>query len=75
MTLFGIGAHVKIKPLEDMPARVVEIAKTAEEGWIYVCRYISDGEAKTMRCFPDEVEPGAQTQRWWLPVEVETYTA
>jgi len=52
---FNIGAHVKIKPLESVDGRVVELVRTVEEGWIYVVRYIHNGEAKTMRCFPDEI--------------------
>lgn len=55
LPIFDIGARVRIVPMEDMPGRVVELNRTAEEGWIYVVRYIADGEAKTMRCFPDEV--------------------
>lgn len=58
LPVFDIGDHVKILPLEAIAARVVEIVKTTEEGWIYVCRYIIDGNAKTMRCFPDEVTEG-----------------
>lgn len=54
--LFDIAAHVQIKPLDMMPARVVELVRTAEEGWIYVVRYIANSETKTMRCFPDELE-------------------
>ncbi len=54
---FKIGAHVKIKPMEDTAGRVVEIVCTLEEGWIYTVRYIANSEAKTMRCFPDELEP------------------
>lgn len=56
-TGIDIGSRVTIKAMEDMPGRVVEITKTAEEGWIYVVRYIANSEAKTMRCFPDELEP------------------
>lgn len=55
-SVMKIGDHVEIKPLEDMPGRIVEIVCTAEEGWIYVVRYIADSEAKTMKCFPDELE-------------------
>lgn len=51
-----IGDHVTIKPMEGTPGRVVEIAKTAEEGWIYMVRFITHGEPKTARFFPDEVE-------------------
>jgi hypothetical protein len=51
-----IAAHVRIIPLERIHGRVVEIIKTAEEGWVYVVRYITNGDAKTMRCFPDELE-------------------
>lgn len=54
---FDVGAHVHIRPLDDMAGRVVELVRTADEGWIYVVRYITDGEAKTMRCFEDEVMP------------------
>lgn len=53
---FDIGAHVRIKPMEDIPGRVVEVVKTAEEGWIFTVRYIANSEAKTMRCFPDELD-------------------
>jgi hypothetical protein len=56
MTEFKIGAHVRIKPMESMPGRVVEAIRTLEEGMIYVVRYIANSEAKTMRCFPDELE-------------------
>lgn len=55
LPIFDVGARVRIKPLEDMAGRVVELVRTAEEGWIYVVRYVADGEAKTMRCFEDEV--------------------
>lgn len=50
-----VGDHVLIVPLENVKAHVVEIVKTIEEGWIYVCRYLDNSEAKIMRCFPDEV--------------------
>lgn len=52
---FDIGAHVRIKPMEDIPGRVVELSRTVEDGWIYVVRYIANSEAKTMRCLEDEV--------------------
>lgn len=55
---FDVGAAVMIQPLDNMPARVVSLTRTAEEGWVYEVRYIDRAEAKTMRCFPDElVEP------------------
>lgn len=28
---FDIGAHVRIKPMEDMPGRVVELSRTVQE--------------------------------------------
>lgn len=52
-----IGAAVRIKPLEEMLGRIVCIICTIDEGWVYDVRYIANSEAKTMRCFPDELEP------------------
>ena len=53
---FLIGDHVKILPLEEVPARVIELV-LADDGWTVVCRYFQNGEAKTAKLFPDEVEP------------------
>lgn len=49
------GDHVLIVPLDNMKARVTRVEITAEEGWIVECRYFHEGEAKTIRCFVDEV--------------------
>lgn len=55
---FDVGDAVMIRPLDNMLARVVLLQRTADEGWVYEVRYIHEGDAKTMRCFPDElVEP------------------
>lgn len=63
--VFDIGDHVLIEPLEGMAGRVVELIRTAEEGWIYVVRYFINGEAKTMRCFPDEIVVPETPDRSW----------
>jgi hypothetical protein len=52
---FDIGDRVLILSLDRMPARVVELCRGLG-GWTYEVRYIHEGKAMTMRCFPDEVE-------------------
>lgn len=51
---FRYGQHVLIKVLDNKPARVVGIGLD-EEGWTVNVRYIHESEAKTMKCFPDEL--------------------
>lgn len=55
---FKIGQHVTINPMEGMPARVIELS-LAEDGWTVHVRYFHNGEAKTIKCFSDEVEAAA----------------
>lgn len=52
---FKIGQHVAIKPMEGMPARVIAVILDAE-GWTIEVRYFHNGEAKTIKCFVDEVD-------------------
>lgn len=52
---FAHGTHVVIKPLERMKGRVIT-QEYDQEGWTISVRYIDEGEAKTMKCFLDEVE-------------------
>jgi hypothetical protein len=57
---FDFGAHVLIRPLDNMRGRVVTQSYD-EGGWTIEVRYVSGGEAKTMRCFLDEVALEDQT--------------
>lgn len=52
---FDLGDHVIIKPLEDCPGRVIAM-ELDRDGWTVVVRYFQNGEAKTLKAFPDEVE-------------------
>lgn len=52
---FVYGAHVVIRPLDRTKGRVIT-QEYDSEGWTINVRYIDDGEAKTMKCFLDEVE-------------------
>jgi hypothetical protein len=52
---FDLGDHVTIRPLESVAARVIAIEKD-HDGWTIVCRYFDGGEAKTAKCFEDEVD-------------------
>lgn len=54
-TPFKIGQHVTVKPMESMPARVIAVI-LADDGWTVEVRYFHNGEAKTIKCFVDEVE-------------------
>lgn len=51
------GDRVRIVPLKELEARVVAV-ELDEGGWTVVARYIHEGEAKTMKCFPDELVAG-----------------
>lgn len=55
---FGYGAYVRIKPLDLIPARVVDLhffgmTSTVE----YDIRYFHDGREFKIRVFEDEIEP------------------
>lgn len=52
--LFDLGDHITITPLDSIRARVVAI-ELACDGWSVVCRYFENGDAKTVKCFEDEV--------------------
>lgn len=52
---FGIGSKVRIKPLENAEGRVVCIYWD-HTGICYHVRYFHNGDAKTCRLFPDEIE-------------------
>jgi hypothetical protein len=52
---FTIGQRVTIEPMESIPARVISVILDAE-GWTIEVRYFHNGEAKTLKCFADEVE-------------------
>lgn len=54
--VFGVGNYVKIKPLCDRPGRVIETVHY-DNGWIYVVRYLIDGDVRMMRCLEDELKP------------------
>lgn len=51
---FDLGDHVVVKPLEDCPARVIGL-ELDRDGWTVVVRYFQNGEAKTLKAFPDEI--------------------
>lgn len=50
---FTIGEHVKIIPLEDMPARVISV-ELDRDGWTITVRYFHEGKAETLKLFEDE---------------------
>lgn len=52
--LFDLGDHVTITPLDSIKARVVAI-ELDRDGWTIVCRYFENGDAKTVKCFEDEI--------------------
>lgn len=54
---FDVRNHVLIGPLDNMVGRIVGVSR-CEEGWVYEVRYIHCCEAKTMRCFDDELQLG-----------------
>ena len=54
MPPFDIGDHVSIKPLDGIRARVITL-ELAIDGWAVVCRYFENGDAKTAKCFEDEL--------------------
>jgi hypothetical protein len=53
---FGVGDFVKIKPLEGRHGRVIELIRY-DDAWLFVVRYIRDGDVRMMRCLVDELEP------------------
>jgi len=54
---FDYGAHVLIKPLEDMKARVVDLHVIGMISSIeYDVRYFADGKEQKIRVFEDELE-------------------
>jgi len=55
---FVLGDHVIIKPLEDAPSRVIAM-ELDHDGWTVVVRYFQNGEARTLKAFPDEMTPVA----------------
>ncbi len=64
MTLptWDIGDFVALNPIDGIIGRVVEVIRTAD-GWHYSVRYIDNSEAKTIRCFPDELEGETAEER------------
>lgn len=54
MPPFDIGDHVTVEPLDGIRARVITL-ELAVDGWTVVCRYFANGDAKTVKCFEDEV--------------------
>lgn len=54
MPSLAIGDHVTIEPLDGIRARVITL-ELAVDGWSVVCRYFENGDAKTVKCFEDEV--------------------
>lgn len=55
MPTHNVGDAVKIRPLEDMEGRVMCVYWD-RDGLTYDARYFQNGEAKTCRLFPDEIE-------------------
>ena len=54
--LFGYGAHVLIVPLENMPARVIDLHLIGMTSSIeYDVRYFADGKEQKVRVFEDEL--------------------
>jgi len=54
---FGMGDYVKIKPLDDRPGRVIELLRFADDDWVFVVRYLIDGDVRMIRCLADELKP------------------
>lgn len=54
---FQYGDHVRIKPLEDMVARVVDLHCIGMASVVeYDVRYFADGKEYKVRVFEDELE-------------------
>jgi hypothetical protein len=54
---FDFGAHVRIRPLEDMAARVVDVHIWAQTASVeYDVRYFIDGKEQKIRVFEDELD-------------------
>jgi hypothetical protein len=53
---FGVGDFVKIIPLEGREGRVIELIRY-DDAWLFVVRYIREGDVRMMRCLVDELEP------------------